>query len=215
MENFNWESRIREWGRKHINTLEDYEKEKFLLEVIESSYLGYPGATEEQIAASEARLSVTFPRSYREFLKVSNGLCAAHSSCFYSVEEVDQYAVNEQDYIDRFKNKYRQDWKPIPDEEIYGEEQIPFCISPKHLQTALEISTYEANNLAIFLLNPQVVTSDGEWEAWYFDTKEGDAMRYRSFGEMMKEFLSNSEFFGWPQLPTALACTGSLPTTTG
>lgn len=199
MENFNWESRIREWSRKHINMLEDYEKEKLPPEVIESNYLGYPGATEEQIAASEARLNVTFPPSYREFLKVSNGLCAAYSSCFYSIEEVDWYAANEQDYIDKFRKDW-QDCKPIPDEEyfIYGEEQISFCISPEHLQTALEISTYEANNLAIFLLNPQVVTSHSEWEAWYFDIKEGDAMRYPFFGEMMKEFLSNPEFFAWP-----------------
>ncbi|MEQ8226028.1 MAG: hypothetical protein ABRQ37_27190, partial [Candidatus Eremiobacterota bacterium] len=39
---------------------------------------------------------------------------------------------------------------------------------------------------AIYLLNPHVVTSDGEWEAWFFGYTLPGAIRYRSFREMME-----------------------------
>jgi hypothetical protein len=70
METFDWESHIREWSRKRLEVLEDYEKERLPPSMIEDGYLGYSGAAEEEIAAAEARLGVTFPSSYREFLKV-------------------------------------------------------------------------------------------------------------------------------------------------
>ena len=47
----------------------------------------------------------------------------------------------------------------------------------------------------IFLLNPQVMTTDGEWEAWFFGMSTTPCVyRYRSFGEMMEEVLSDPEF---------------------
>ena len=42
-------------------------------EVIASRWLGYPGATEEQIMNLETRLGRKLPPSYRAFLKASNG----------------------------------------------------------------------------------------------------------------------------------------------
>jgi SMI1-KNR4 cell-wall len=42
-------------------------------EVIRAGWLGYPGATETQIAQAEARLETMLPPSYRAFLQVSNG----------------------------------------------------------------------------------------------------------------------------------------------
>ncbi|MEH1937938.1 MAG: SMI1/KNR4 family protein [Nostoc sp.] len=75
MKKTQWENRIREWSQKRIEIfLEDYDEERLSPEVRKSGYLGYPGATEEEIVATEARLNVTFPPSYREFLKASNGL---------------------------------------------------------------------------------------------------------------------------------------------
>ena len=69
MEYFDWEKRIKKWSRQRIELLEDYEKEKLPPEVFAEGYLGYSGATEEEIVATEARLGVTFPTSYREFFK--------------------------------------------------------------------------------------------------------------------------------------------------
>lgn len=41
--------------------------------------------------------------------------------------------------------------------------------------------------LAILLLNPQVITSEGEWEAWFFSNWGPGADRYPSFWELMQE----------------------------
>ncbi|MBX9253148.1 SMI1/KNR4 family protein [Desmonostoc muscorum CCALA 125] len=195
MKTFDWESRIREWSRQQIEALEEYEQEELPPEVIESGTLGYPGATEEQIYAAEARLGVAFPPSYREFIKVCNGLhsTSEYGIKFSSVEEIQWYILDRESYIDELIELHH-DLKPIPDEEyfIYGNEQSYSRV--EHLQTCLEISTEEY--FLIFLLNPQVITSDGEWEAWYFDSKYGDATRYPSFGQMMEEILNDPEFLG-------------------
>ncbi len=41
--------------------------------MIKAQWLGHPGASEDQIQVAESRLGVQLPRSYREFLKLSNG----------------------------------------------------------------------------------------------------------------------------------------------
>jgi cell wall assembly regulator SMI1 len=79
MNSCDWESRIREWSRKRIEALTERKKAELPLEVLESLYLGFPGATEEQIADAENHLGVTFPPSYRQFLKVSN-VCVLYQS---------------------------------------------------------------------------------------------------------------------------------------
>lgn len=60
------------WSRESLQSMR-YEQDKLPPQVIESGWLGYPGATEAQIAQAEARLGMVLPRSYREFLKVTNG----------------------------------------------------------------------------------------------------------------------------------------------
>ena len=51
------------------------------------------------------------------------------------------------------------------------------------MKTALEIS--DTGDAAILLLNPQVITTDGEWEAWFFSNWNPGARRYPSFWELM------------------------------
>ncbi|WP_181359180.1 hypothetical protein [Streptomyces sporangiiformans] len=49
---------------------------------------------------------------------------------------------------------------------VYGEAQDPVSFRLEYLPHTLKIShTPEATD--VYLLNPCVVTSDGEWEAWY------------------------------------------------
>lgn len=155
MESFDWESHIREWSRKRIEALDDEQKAKLPPEVFESGYLGYPSATEERIANAEARLSVTFPPSYREFLKATNGLRSISESGlrFYSTEEVNWFAVQNQNWIDGW-----QDLDPVPDEKyfVYGEEQDCIYLRSEYMRTALEISS-DCDGY-IYLLNPKVNT---------------------------------------------------------
>ena len=54
----------------------------------------------------------------------------------------------------------------------------------EYLESALEVS--EEGDSAVYLLNPEVVTADGEWEAWFFANWLPGASRYRSFTELME-----------------------------
>jgi hypothetical protein len=48
----------------------------------------------------------------------------------------------------------------------------------------LEIS--DTGDAAILLLNPEVVSDEGEWEAWFFASWLPGAGRFRSFEELMR-----------------------------
>ncbi len=56
-----------EWSEGEVN------RPDFSEEARASGFLGFEGATESQIVATETRLGVRFPPSYRAFLEVSNG----------------------------------------------------------------------------------------------------------------------------------------------
>jgi SMI1 / KNR4 family (SUKH-1) len=198
MKTFDWESQIKEWSCKRIECLTESEKEELPPEILESSYLGYPGATEDQIAVAEARLGVTFPPSYRQFIKISNGLGYPSNYgldfAFYAIEEVDWYVLTAPDFVDEIIEIWSE---PATNEEyfVYGEEQCDLNFRPEYLKTALQISCEE--RLAVFLLNPQIISQSGEWEAWYcdFSTNFG-VSRYRSFKEMMERTIfSDPDFF--------------------
>src|SRR5205823_4641574 len=68
---FPWRPLLGRWSRQWLK-FDEYAAE-LPDEVAESGWLGYPPASERQIAAAEARLGATLPPSYRAFLRVSNG----------------------------------------------------------------------------------------------------------------------------------------------
>jgi hypothetical protein len=69
---FDWLSFLRQWSAA---ILASPDREFFNLpqEAVESGWLGFPGATDDQLATAEARLGVDLPPSYRAFLMASNG----------------------------------------------------------------------------------------------------------------------------------------------
>lgn len=202
MPDLNWEKRIREWSNKRIEALEDYEKEELPQEVIESGWFGYPGATEEDIQEAETRLNVNFPLSYREFLKVSNGLRSVveddglYGISFYCAKEVTWLATYEQDVIDMYT---QGDEHPVPHEEyfVYGELHNPFTYRSEYFQTLLDVGSSIFVHNHYFSLNPQIITDEGEWEAWWFDRlfPPYSVQRYPSFSEMMDDYFSD-DFWG-------------------
>jgi hypothetical protein len=193
MADHNWAEFLATWSRELLE--EPKIAEMMPPEVIESSWLGYPGASEEQISAAESRLGINLPSSYREFLKVTNGWRATglfiHN--LWAVEHIDWHANRHQDRIKAFSEAYLSAFSKaaalspsvlVPDEEYfaYGQGQDSFAIRVQYLQTALEIS--DIGDDAVYLLNPQVVAANGEWEAWFFASWTG-ARRHRTFWEMM------------------------------
>src|ERR687886_159501 len=134
MNAFNWERFLKRWSQELLDSM-GQEREQVPSEVMRSGWLGYPGATEEQIARAEARLEATLPPSYRDFLKVTNGWRQTTP----------------------FINKL---WStPDKDYFVYGDTQDCSKLRVEYLQTALEIS--DKGDAAIYLLNPQVITEDG------------------------------------------------------
>lgn len=69
---------------------------------------------------------------------------------------------------------------------VYDETQSQTSLRPEYLAHTLKISeTPDATD--VYLLNPCVVTADGEWEAWYLAHWMAGAVRYRSFWELMND----------------------------
>src|SRR5262249_49221949 len=86
------------------------------------------------------------------------------------------------------------DVPPVSDEEyrVYGETNSDQPIRSEYFRTALAVSAWDDG---IYLLNPEILTADGEWEAWFFANWIPGARRYRSFRE-----LRGAEHRGFVQL---------------
>jgi hypothetical protein len=180
MDDFDWRSFLNQWSMALLRS----EKlgRGLPQEEIDALWLGYPGASEEQVAQAESRLGTVLPPSYRAFLKASNGWrrTGPFIDRLWSTAEIEWFVVRHRDWAEG------PDDFAVPDEQyfVYGDEQSPIMFRLAYLKTALEISA--EGDGAIYLLNPQVVSADGEWEAWFFADWLPGAIRYRSFVEMLQ-----------------------------
>jgi SMI1/KNR4 family protein SUKH-1 len=155
--------------------------------ILDSRWLGFAGATNDEIKKVEDRLGIELPPSYRQFLQTSNGWrnSGKFINRIWSTNEIAWFKERNQDWIDAYTDPY-DNLPVIPDKEYfkYGHEQDPVTFRVEYLRTALEIS--DIGDSAIYLLNPKVVTKDGEWEAWFFANWLPGAVRYRSFKDLME-----------------------------
>jgi hypothetical protein len=154
-------------------------------DVRRSGWLGFEGATEAQILAAEARIGRSLPPSYRDFLATSNGWrnVGGLIDRAWSTDKIEWFKVRNQEWIDAYTGPAAAALVGA-DDGVYGADQDPASFNAMHLETALEIS--DTGDSAILLLNPMVVTPDGEWEAWFFANWLPGANRYRSFPELME-----------------------------
>jgi hypothetical protein len=157
-------------------------------EVVRSGWLGYPPAPEAQLRAAERRLRAPLPPSYRAFLGVTNGWRATGFFVhrLFPVEELDWYRARHQVLIDAWLSGAHADGPlVVPDAQyfVYGAAQRAETMRPEYLQAALQLSELFDTN--VYLLNPQVVTPAGEWEAWFHAGWLAGAERHRSFWELM------------------------------
>jgi hypothetical protein len=181
-----WRSLLQQWSHDMIID-DDFLVDEVPPEVVDSGWLGYAGASEEQLVAAEHRLGVQLPPSYRTFLQVTNGWrqITSYINQLCSTENVDWFATQHQSLIDLWVEN-ELGVPPVSDKDylVYGEEVEILAFRPQYLQTALQIS--ERTDDSVYLLNPQIVTADGEWEAWLFANWVPGAFRYRSFWDMMQ-----------------------------
>jgi hypothetical protein len=161
-------------------------REQLSKDMVDRGWIGYPGATLEQLQAMESRLGAQLPRSYTSFLQASNGwpILPPFIETMWSTEKTAWFRERHQDWIDIFG----QEPVTIPDSAyfVYGEDQDSVSFRREYLPACLEIS--ERFDGAIMLLNPIIVDDRGEWEAWLFANWYPGAARYRSFAEMMEHY---------------------------
>ncbi|MFJ1704576.1 SMI1/KNR4 family protein [Kitasatospora sp. NPDC088346] len=185
-----WRELLQRWSVEWLDPVlhEQERREPFPAAVRTARWLGGAGATAGDIAALEARLDATLPPSYRQFLQVSNGWLDTTS------------------WIERLLRTTEVGWArdvdpaligpwiesgselPVPDEEyfVYGDGQDCASIRTEYLPHMLKIS-HTPNATDAYLLNPCVVTPEGEWEAWYLAHWLPGATRYRSFWDLMND----------------------------
>jgi hypothetical protein len=132
---FDWTSWLDRWNREQLEridptlesslraagrTVEEYLRERGVTpEVRASGWLGYPAATQKQITKLECRLGRELPRSYRDFLEVSNGFRQPSMLVWrlLAAEEVEWFRVRNQKTIDI--------WKPVEGDRHCGNRHSP------------------------------------------------------------------------------------------
>jgi SMI1/KNR4 family protein SUKH-1 len=195
---FNWRVFLEQFSKSLLEdeTIQAQQSQ----ETLNSGWLGFPGASLEAIKISEKRLGVEFPPSYRQFLQISDGWrnSGGFIDRIWSTNQIAWFRERHQEWIDAYTGPpHRLRLPTISDEDyfVYGEGQDPITLRVEYLQTALEIS--DIGDAGIYLLNPKVLTKEGEWEAWFFANWLPGAARYRSFQELMeaeyRSFLSISK----------------------
>lgn len=181
-----WQELMRSWNDAIYRS--KWYRPDLTEEQIQANWLGRSGATDLDIARLEARLQVRLPPSYVSFLRFTNGwsgILTDYIHQLWSTENVDWFSKRNQDWIDAWNEEADLSDEGVPDADyfVYSELQSALDVRLEYLQTALEVSA--RGDDCILLLNPKVVTSEGEWEAWFLSNWMPGARRFRTFWELM------------------------------
>ncbi|MFE2932461.1 SMI1/KNR4 family protein [Streptomyces sp. NPDC059278] len=185
-----WRELLQRWSDEWLDPVlhEQERSEPFPDEVRAARWLGSAGATPQELAALEVRLGTELPPSYREFLRTSDGWLDTTSEIrrLLPVREIGWVRDLDPELIESWTGSGEPD--DVPDEQyfVYGDEQEPWAIRTEYLNDLLKIS-HTPGALDVYLLNPRVVTPDGEWEAWYLAHWLPGAVRHRSFRDLMHD----------------------------
>ncbi len=185
---FPWRGLLQRWSDEWLEPVlhEQERSEPFTAEVREARWLGTSGVSQAEVVALEERLGVALPASYRQFLRTSNGWLDTTESIerLLPIHEVGWARDIDPEMIG--PSMETGDSIHVPDAEyfVYGDEQDCCAIRTEYLADMLKIS-HTPHATDVYLLNPRVVTPDGEWEAWYLAHWLPGAIRYRSFWDLM------------------------------
>lgn len=217
----NWISFLSCWEKEILDMLnrkeEFYTPEEKL--VYERQSARFDPAALGRISELEKRLNITLPKSYKDFLRASNGWIHvnfdASDGVILSVENVG-WLIDKESSVVRDWLQNAGGYGYIPDHKYYqyGTLQDPIDMRNEYLKYSLMIS--DVVDAGVFLLNPKVVTEDGEWEAWFFGWELPGAYRFKSFAHLMRyayyKATQNPEYDGiYPEVDLAKTCANLLP----
>jgi hypothetical protein len=186
-----WNDFLEKWSEAIFDSLDEEYKENYEFQysdVLESNSCLWTGATEKEVSELEKRLGAKLPIGYRNFLLASNGFTLLNEDCdLYGTDQINWFIEEHKDWAECW-----DDGDDVDDEKYfqYGEHQNCCWMRGRYMKTALQISSAEEGD--VYLLNPQIIDSRNEWEAWDFGNKNPGAYRYRSFWDMMQKVYKRS-----------------------
>ncbi|MEU5028641.1 SMI1/KNR4 family protein [Streptomyces milbemycinicus] len=173
-----WRPFLQQWSKEWIDS-HDPEKDRELDEaVVRDRWLGFAPASEEEIAAAEARLGCTLPPSLREFLAVTNGWRDA--GCFIyrlaGTAELEWLADSDRSYLIEIYDELAEGEEEEEDADVINEGQV----LRRSLLVALD------GDAADIFLDPGDVNERGEWTAYWLASWSGNGLEpFDSFYELM------------------------------
>ncbi len=166
------------WHKK--SSIRDYNDE-----IIVNNGASRSPCSQEAIVEIEGRLGVALPKSYTDFLRISNGWLLMNTYLL-PVEKVDWYRNSQ--WFEWFKPHEQIFPESVSDKDYltYGAQQHPVKHARKEYTPSFLLISDPISDLRdLQFLNPKVVFEDGEWEA--ATSFGGGFVRFRSFAAMMEQ----------------------------
>ncbi len=179
MPSFRWDKILQRWNEA---ILESVDPSLLPPEAIHRHWVGCPPATDAQIEAVEQQFCCRLPRSYREFLKVTNGWPFVND-CVRRLWPVQSLRL-----LSESQNSLVEAYSKVP--ELEPARRGEYSVLPSsHYAHVIQISDYDDG---CFLLNPHVQTTSDECQACFFADWVSGAECYPSFKDLI---LSQYESF--------------------
>ena len=177
---FDWQTFLKDWNRA-ILTLSEVEHYNLPKQVIESGWLGFGAASEEQIRQAEAKLDTRLPPSYRAFLRVSNGWrnTGTFIDHILPVEQIYWFRDAKDRSLIKHAEMYMNQTKDVIFDPDYHE------VDYSHFMDTLVI-VRPSDEEELYLLNPKVKNDNGEWQAWIFGHWVPGAHAFVSFQALLE-----------------------------
>lgn len=157
----------------------------FEWEALLNGGLRYPAVSAGAIQATEQRLGIRLPPSYRNFLMVSNGWLT-DQEIFLPVEQIDSFQKEEPELAKVWTSGGVM---TVSDREYFEydlNKQDIIRIRVEYLPECLLLSEHYGVSTRYYLLNPAIIFENGEWEAWSLEPRIAGALRFRSFKALME-----------------------------
>src|SRR5579885_3172062 len=156
-----WRPFLEKWSAEWLSTDEEFPES-----VRRRAWLGADAATPKQIARLERRLGFALPPSYRAFLLTTNGwrkttFCIGR---LRPLEKVQWLNVEDPEAVEAWNVAGDEDDDFMSPDEYFAYDDRPI-FNARHLEFCLVVGDPIRGDSATYLLNPAVVTEDGEWEA--------------------------------------------------
>jgi SMI1 / KNR4 family (SUKH-1) len=180
-----WKAFLERWNEELLITGAEPHSE--LGKPLTDGWFGYPPASEEQVAATEARLGCALPPSLREFLLTSDGWQALG----YFGGEL--RGTGELGWLRDLDPMWAEVYEDIDDFDLHDEAAI--------LRRGLMLS--EGADAGVIFLDPEDVDETGEWAAYevYSWTAEGLEGR-RSFHDLVRHLYAGYHALTRPECRT-------------